>query len=99
VLFDNFGPYHHARLSEASKYARIIALQVRATSLTYAWQPRDDAVRTLVTNETVSWNVLKASLDRELGALPPDVMAIPGWSAQAALAALDWAVARGIRLS
>ena len=41
ILFDNFGPYHLARLRAAASVAELLAGEVAATSAEYAWKSRD----------------------------------------------------------
>ncbi len=43
VLFDNFGPYHVARLAAASKVGDLLGIEVSGRSAEYAWNPTREA--------------------------------------------------------
>jgi len=98
VLFDNFGPYHRARLQAASPGVELVAVQTAKQSAEYAWETADLAaaafrVVTLFDSQTsrqVTASELSARISSCLAQLKPEVVAIPGWSSKAAFAALRW---------
>lgn len=97
VLFDNFGPYHRARLQAASAGVELVAVQTARQSAEYAWQAADLAAAFRVvtlfdsrTSRQVTTSELSARISSCLAQLKPDVVAIPGWSSKAAFAALGW---------
>jgi 1,2-diacylglycerol 3-alpha-glucosyltransferase len=95
VLFHRIGPYHFARLRAASSVFHLAAIEYLKEDSTYAW----DEV-------SGSNGFTRVTLDCGLGSLParqiacamhdalsrvrPQVVAIPGWSDGASLAALNW---------
>ena len=95
VLFHRIGPYHFARLRAASSVFHLAAIEYSKEDSTYAW----DQV-------SGSDGFTRITLDSGLGSLParqiacamhdalsrvgPQVVAIPGWSDNASLAALNW---------
>ncbi len=103
VLFDNFGPYHIARLNAASAVGRVLGIQVCSHSSEYAWVPERAAEGfesvTLFTEgsrEGVPRSKLQQRLAKALRGFHPDRVFIPGWSSVAAFTALqvclDWAI-------
>ncbi len=97
VLFDNFGPYHRARLQAASAEVELVAVQTAKQSAEYAWQSEAQAaafrVVTLFASGTsgqVTASELSARISSCLAQLRPKVVAVPGWSSPAAFAALRW---------
>jgi glycosyltransferase involved in cell wall biosynthesis len=99
VGFERLGPYHLARLSALAQDAdapRVHAVEVYRTDATYAWsdQPTPLGIErhTLLPKEEGSdparvWQAMQRCLED----LKPALVAIPGWSHPAALAALAWA--------
>jgi 1,2-diacylglycerol 3-alpha-glucosyltransferase len=106
ILFDNFGPYHLARLQAAAAVTDLLAVEVAARSGEYAWKSRERSAErgdwkivTLLeagTSREVSHRELTARLNRALDDFRPQVVFIPGWSSQAAFAALSWCVRQGV---
>lgn len=97
VLFHRLGPYHIARLQALAANAAFSAVEFSKVDMTYAWDAVSTdgsyPVSTLFDDngvETVSINILSTRMDGVLGSLNPRVIAIPGWSSPAALAALAW---------
>ena len=97
VLFENFGPYHLARLSAAAKVCDLSAIELNATSQDYEWQrderPTRFARHTIFGSERGHRNSVLQSGRRVANAIQetmPDVVAIPGWSGCYAFAALHW---------
>ncbi len=101
VLFDNFGPYHLARLRAAAQVCELLAVEVAAASAEYAWEPRDQRMAdgtewqivTLLeqgTSRKASAKQLRQRLSRALEDFRPQAVFIPGWSSPAAFIALAW---------
>jgi len=101
ILIHRIGPYHRARVNAAAARFPAVAVELSSTDTTYAW----DAVATPeleritvfqdVDVDTVSGSVLAERIGQALRMLKPRAVAIPGWSAPAALAALQWCVNSG----
>jgi len=97
AVFDNFGPYHLARLSAASRQCQLLGIEVARQSAEYAWSLANGGVgfqrKTLLdrgTSATADPKLLAARLDEELAAFQAEAVAVPGWSSQAAFLALRW---------
>lgn len=97
VLFHRLGPYHHARLSAASRCADIVAIEFSKVDRTYAWSRVESSPAfeqlTIYDDKDIDTLPLTDVAYRVGGALSrvdPDVVAIPGWSHRAALSALSW---------
>ena len=97
VLFDRFGPYHRARLEAAGRRLPVTAVEFAGDSATYDWEKVGSAEhfeRRTLFQDTDSASVpvpkLAAAVASELDALQPAAVAVPGWSAPGALAALRW---------
>jgi glycosyltransferase involved in cell wall biosynthesis len=97
VLFDRFGPYHRARLEAAGRRLSVTAIELAGESSTYDWEKVEDGGN--FRRVTLFRDVESASIPRrelcgavadQLEEEDPDVVAIPGWSASGALAALRW---------
>ncbi len=97
VIFDNFGPYHLARLRAAARTCEVLGIEVAESSSDYEWNSRKGAETfpciTLFpqgTSSQASWISLRNRLAKVMDELMPDAVAIPGWSSRAAIAALQW---------
>jgi 1,2-diacylglycerol 3-alpha-glucosyltransferase len=102
IVFDNFGPYHMARLAGAARTMQVLGVEVAATAAEYDWDapgtPQGfERVRLLDNSSGRSNGSLHyaAYVDR-VGPWRPDAIALPGWSSAAALAGARWAAARGV---
>ncbi len=97
VIFDNFGPYHLARLSAAAQRCDIVAIETAGKSGEYAWDSGglvEGVSRTTLlpgTSGDYSARDIARAMEGALGALRPHVIAIPGWHDRAGLSALRWA--------
>jgi glycosyltransferase involved in cell wall biosynthesis len=101
IAFDNFGPYHIARLNAAAKEVEVLAVERASTSALYAWDSPDvpDGLARVVlsTDKNVSRPAdVFAAIEAKVAPFKPDAVAVPGWSSQMALALASWAVARDI---
>lgn len=89
VLFDNFGPYHVARLQVLAAHCTLLGVQRRAVSREYEWDPAQAVPFQRVTLEEAGAS-LAVALDAALRDFAPDVVFVPGWSGALAHAALHW---------
>jgi glycosyltransferase involved in cell wall biosynthesis len=107
VIFDNFGPYHLARLQAAALEVELLAVEVAASSAVYAWDNRPEnggrkaeggpvwKIVTLLergTTREIHRRELVRRMNQTLDDFHPEVVFIPGWSSKAAFAALRWCV-------
>lgn len=102
VLFQNYGPYHLARLSAFKEHCfsygiEVIGLEFSRSHSTYPWETKvgycRDYLKTLVLDrslEKVSNLEIITRLILSLNTLNPDVIAIAGYVHPAMLAALCW---------
>lgn len=99
VLFNQFGPYHYARLNALGKKTASVGIEFFSKSDTYKWDSSglDTNLffekKTLFTNEqssTISKKALTNAIFQCLDGINPDVVAINGWSEAGAFAALKW---------
>ena len=100
VIFDNFGPYHLARLQAASKRCSLLGIEIAGKSHDYRWKRVDTRIGwhrlTLfedISSESIKHVELVLRLRRVLSDINADAIAIPGWSGRAAFVALDWCIA------
>lgn len=102
IVFDNFGPYHLARMRGAAAHMEVIAVEVAARSADYAWERADipQGMRYLLLTDRPEdrrdQNRLKALIAERIEPLAPDVVAVPGWSSPVALSLAEWAARRGV---
>ena len=102
VVFNNFGPYHIARLSAAAKYSALLGIEVVQESRDYDWEASATtpfARKTLFQSQECSdfnSRTFYLRLARELSQFEPEVIAIPGWYGLDSFHAMDWARRRGI---
>ncbi len=98
ILFDNFGPYHAARMAAAARTCQVLAIQVRERSRQYEWLPAHlPSTLSSVTIEPaggsgINRHVSVGKLWKALRDFAPDSVFIPGWSNRHSLASLDWCV-------
>ena len=101
VCFHHLAPYHHARLRAAGERARLVAFEVCSVDQTHGQKRSPDSAGfdkvTLIDDAEICANGRPAVSKRMAEALTqfdPAVVAIPGWSHPAALAALLWCLRR-----
>jgi glycosyltransferase involved in cell wall biosynthesis len=95
VIFDNFGPYHIARLTALAKECELAAIEMHRLSSEYDWLPRGQvgfSCQTLVVPDWSGHDV-RTALRTALDEARPDAVFVPGWSSGAAITALSWAQA------
>lgn len=98
ILFDNFGPYHIARMLGASAHLDVVAVEATPGGTEYAWdKPAVPApLHYLPLAGSGAVREIVAELDAKLAPLGIDAIALPGWSSRAAFASLIWARERSI---
>jgi 1,2-diacylglycerol 3-alpha-glucosyltransferase len=92
VLFDNFGPYHYARLHAAAEIVEIRGIETVALSTEYSWANKLESAFeriTLYPKKVGRTRDLTERVSRALHDVRADAVAIPGWSDDAAFAALS----------
>jgi len=96
VIFHHFGPYHHARLKAAAGYCDVVAIEVAGEGSEYDWKRIETdscpSITLFPTGDTrrMSTKTISARMDEVLRDARCAAVAIPGWSDNAAMAALDW---------
>jgi 1,2-diacylglycerol 3-alpha-glucosyltransferase len=95
VIFDNFGPYHVARLNAAAQVCELTGIQICSHSVEYAWENKVDAIFKHVTlfqqeSPPSGHRQLLQKMTEALDDCRPQVVFIPGWSSHAAIGALSW---------
>jgi 1,2-diacylglycerol 3-alpha-glucosyltransferase len=99
IIFDNFGPYHFARLRAAARVCDLKAIQIAGRSADYAWNneaPADGFKFTTLFQSGTSRDVEKGELARRMNEslddFCPQIVLLPGWSGKGAIEALGWCV-------
>jgi glycosyltransferase involved in cell wall biosynthesis len=99
VLFQRFGPYHHARLNAAGKLMSVWGVEACAMEDTYAWAKVEGAAAftrvTLTDREAGDRRgrlEFQRKLRRALDKIKPQAVVVPGWFSADALGALGWCV-------
>lgn len=97
IIFDNFGPYHIARLQAAAVACDLMAIEVAGASATYSWENNATAGTfkrvTLIeqgTSADVGRSELVRRLEQALNQFKPGVVVVPGWASPAAWGAMHW---------
>ena len=102
IIFRRFGPYHVARLEGAGRLAGeagvdVVGIEIARTDKTYAWAPAEGAGsfrrRRLFGDacyDDLARGVIRHAVESVLDEEQPDVVALPGWVGEAALAGLAW---------
>ncbi|MDX2306644.1 MAG: glycosyltransferase [Hyphomicrobium sp.] len=103
VIFDNFGPYHVARIDALGAVTPTLGVEVAARSQVYQWdkveRPTRFERRTLfevADSRQVDKRDLASALVRALEDFRPDVVLVPGWATTAAISATRWCLARRV---
>src|SRR5688572_18971162 len=101
MLFHRLGPYHVARCAATGSCSALTVIELSAVDATYAWSRVNGAPNftrvTLFEDEDVDCkgrSEVASQVHSALDAADPEVVAIPGWSHPAALAALQWSSRR-----
>jgi glycosyltransferase involved in cell wall biosynthesis len=102
ILFDNFGPYHLARLKASSGVCDLLAVEFGSSSSEYDWKASEAAgLRRVALNEhgsseSLSSQEFQRRLHKILDDLGPDAVVVPGWGYRGALLALQWCLSRKV---
>ncbi len=99
ILFQRFGPYHHARLNAAGQRLAVWGIEACAEEDTYAWDKIEGSQsfqrRTLTARHTGNqqWkHEVNRALKQTLDEIQPHVVVLPGWASADAFSALAWCV-------
>ena len=102
VLFQRFGPYHHARLNAAGQLLTVWGIEACAMEDTYAWKKVEGAAaftRVTLTDRDSGDRQWRQELHRKMGRaldeIKPQVVVVPGWSYPDALSGLLWCAQTG----
>jgi len=102
VLFERFGPYHHARVRAAAAAMPVHAIEIFRQDDTYAWdvlpEQGDYPKETLFPHPTGSAGQRHDALWRALDRAAPAVIAVPGWAYWYSHASLGWARKHGAKM-
>lgn len=98
IIFDNFGPYHHARVLALAERCEVCSIQVNASARDYRWgtiPDRQTPVHTLCSSDGIAPAPAVdyvALLRRRFEIERPHVIAVPGWHAAVSIAAIRCAI-------
>lgn len=97
ILFQRFGPYHHARLNAAGRLMPVWGVEACAIEATYAWDKVEGAAvftRVTLTERDAGDRSWRQELHRKmwtvLDQIKPQVVVVPGWASADAFSALLW---------
>jgi glycosyltransferase involved in cell wall biosynthesis len=97
ILFHRLGPYHRARLGALASRCTLTAIEFCTVDNTNAWDIISEKeaypIVSLFTDADIDTKPIDAivrKMKAVLGQVKPQLVAIPGWSSPAALAALEW---------
>ena len=97
IIYDNFGPYHVARLRTSATVCNLTAIEIAGVSGTYAWNAvgtGGDFRRVTLFEGGTSSDMARPELYRRLhaalDAACAQVILIPGWASPAAWGAFEW---------
>ena len=102
ILFDNFGPYHLARLKAASGVSELLAVEFGSSSAEYDWKASEAAgLKRIALNvhgssKSLSPQEFQSRLYKILDDFGPDAVVVPGWGYRGALLALQWSLVRKV---
>lgn len=102
ILFDNFGPYHLARLRAASAACDVLAVEFGSSSAEYDWKASEAAgLKRVVLNpkggsHQMSKEEFRLRLEETLNDFHPEVVMVPGWGYRGALLALSWCLKNNV---
>lgn len=103
ILFDNLGPYHIARLTALGNRCNLLVVEQSATSTEYAWDSignvpfrRLTLYRDAISSQKSSIKEVCQLISRALSEFHPDVVVVPGWATNQAIAAVIWATKNNV---
>jgi glycosyltransferase involved in cell wall biosynthesis len=106
-VFDNFGPYHEARVFAASRLigVKVTGIELHPKSRTYAWESRnavDEFKKISLPNVTATGSAerfaLLPHLEYALASSLPDVVFVNGWGDFMSLETIRWVKMHRVRL-
>jgi 1,2-diacylglycerol 3-alpha-glucosyltransferase len=99
VLFERFGPYHHARLNAAGQWLTVWGIEACAEETTYAWDKVEGAAaftRVTLTRRQDGTREWRRKLHRKmwqaLDDIKPQAVVVPGWASPDAFSSLAWCI-------
>lgn len=102
ILFDNFGPYHLARLRAASSVCEVLAVEFGSSSAEYDWKASNaNGLHRAALNDRGSSHELhpeefQKRLFSVLDEFRPEALVVPGWGYRGALLGLYWGLAHQV---
>ena len=102
ILFDNFGPYHLARLRAATRVCDVLALEFGSSSAEYEWNASESgglkrvALNDRGSSHDLSIEEFKRRLFHVLDEYRPEAVVVPGWGYRGAQMALGWGLLRRV---
>jgi len=102
ILFDNFGPYHLARLSAASGVSKLFAVEFGSSSAEYEWKASEAnglqrvALNDRGSSDDLSPEEFQKRLFAVLDGFHPEAIVVPGWGYRGALLALWWGLSHRV---
>ena len=102
ILFDNFGPYHLARLSAASLVCNVLAVEFGSSSAEYDWKASEaSGLQRVALNDRGSSRELSPEefqkrLFAVLDGFHPEAVVVPGWGYRGSLLALRWGLSHRV---
>jgi 1,2-diacylglycerol 3-alpha-glucosyltransferase len=102
IMFENFGPYHVARLVGAVEAGLdVLAVEVSKKSNIYEWVAPEIPKKVSYVNLNLASAGRKQkdlffALNKHVLPFMPNAIALPGWASDAALCSLNWAAMRGV---
>jgi len=102
ILFDNFGPYHLARLSAASGVCKLLAVEFGSSSADYEWKASEaNGLQRVALNKRGSSHELSSDEFQKrlfvvLNEFKPEAVLVPGWGYRGALLALWWGLSHRV---
>lgn len=100
LLFERLGPYHVARGRSLGSSLDVVLVQAKVLDQEYSWEAPElshTAAQTLFEDSSVvGAGHFYRRTSFALSRVAPQVVAVPGWSTQLALAGLKWCAARRV---
>ena len=102
ILFDNFGPYHLARLKAVSGVCDVLAVEFGSSSAEYDWKASQvEGVNSVALNNQgasrdLSIEEFQKRLFQVLDDYKPEAVVVPGWGYRGSLLALSWGLSHQV---
>ena len=102
ILFDNFGPYHLARLKAAAGVCDLLAVELGSCSVEYEWRASESQgfKRVTLNHHGSSYDLSIKEFQNRLFAFlqefKTDAVVVPGWGCRGALLALRWGLSHQV---